>query len=1048
VDDPLGEARAQLATCGTAEPRAVAIIGAGLGYLTQAAYERFPDARIIVLEPIASLAQAAQHRTPALYASDRVQMLTGPEFKGGLDLWRLLNIIGPEDPEPALLLSPAIQAVAPAAMATAMLLVRRAVSAARMNARARRDNAGRYVTNTLRNMRHIVHGADLQRLMGQFKGVPAVLVAAGPSLDRNVVELRALQQRALIIAADTAWRPLVQHGIEPHLVVSVDPTPLNGRHLTIVPRQPNTWIAAEASVDPDALAHLDGCVATFRVGDHQPWPWLGSFGLQRPFVRVWGSVITAAFDIALGLGCDPLVFAGADLAYSHGQPYCRGTAFELDWARHVATGVSLTEVWQHTIEARAAVYETDVTGGSVRTAAHLVEFRNWIVAHAARHPGRRVVNATGAGILIGPGIETMGLPSALATHPDRGTSLRQEMARLLAPEQRTARPGDGLAASLDEVENALAQNPSAPTSPAAEWLAFGQPSLTPLELRDAVAVARAALARTGAAPKPPSTDVAPRLRLYDADRVEKMRARVAGDDVSTWAEPEPSDATTPDTSTNAGVRADRNAAATWTTEVSHLVDTLLALPHLVNPSDSSQPTSAEDRAVVLSYRFPWSPSALPWVAALEEALLVNPAYPGALEEESSTTGVWFEPSVPIVDEGDAAMVPLAVETRDDQPARLELQLLRWRVMAAATGKAGDLRLPTALTRALHLARADAPDTMAAHLELGMDGTAVPVPVPIDVLSGALTGTLVQAGSPTSRGSGPDDSPRAPLLRPTAWLQAKRDPRIAFLQEGLDRLEPRVLSPSQVPRGYSLAHAGSAAAVFVPHDTTTSMHVLTDGTIVPGTTWPSAVTGECPWGHRGGAIAWSSRSSVVHFIAARHAAPVTFTVPFTPVSTTVAGDGTVYWSARGGGLWRWTPDQQPEFLCDAPTFGPLWADGEEVVLPALRRDAAGRVRRVRLRHEWRLRPGTGNVREVRIGPEGQCTSVATGPRWTARAYPFSDLIQLTDTTGTSVLLACQAATNLAWAGDALVVTTSDGTLLSFLALASRLGENTGAAPDLR
>ena len=163
---------------------------------------------------------------------------------------------------------------------------------------------------------------------------------------------------------------------------------------------------------------------------HHPWPWLTQLGLNRPLARVWGSVLTAVFDLSLAFGCDPLIFIGADLSFTGHRPYCRGTTFERDWARHAASGVSLRQVWQNTIAARASMAETDVQGQRVLTAANLVEFRNWLVTHAGRQVGRRVINATGAGILLGPGIEQEDLASALGSYPDRGDAIRDTIRRL------------------------------------------------------------------------------------------------------------------------------------------------------------------------------------------------------------------------------------------------------------------------------------------------------------------------------------------------------------------------------------------------------------------------------------------------------------------------------------------------------------------------------------------------------------------------------------------------------------------------------------------
>jgi hypothetical protein len=115
-------------------------------------------------------------------------------------------------------------------------------------------------------------------------------------------------------------------------------------------------------------------------------------------------VVVTAFDLGVGLGGDPIVFIGADLAYTGGQPYCRGTVYEEDWDLRLAHGESLEDIWRGDVARHPAVVETH-EGEPVATARHLTQFRDALL-HAARSTASTVVNATGAGILRGEGIES------------------------------------------------------------------------------------------------------------------------------------------------------------------------------------------------------------------------------------------------------------------------------------------------------------------------------------------------------------------------------------------------------------------------------------------------------------------------------------------------------------------------------------------------------------------------------------------------------------------------------------------------------------------
>jgi len=114
------------------------------------------------------------------------------------------------------------------------------------------------------------------------------------------------------------------------------------------------------------------------------------------------------------MGCNPIVFVGADFAFTGNRPYCRGTSFETIWASWIAGGQTYDDVWQYLIDKWPVQTAKDVHDQPVRTAAHLVAFRDWVAERAAACHDRIIVNATGAGLLAGPAIRQQRASTALA----------------------------------------------------------------------------------------------------------------------------------------------------------------------------------------------------------------------------------------------------------------------------------------------------------------------------------------------------------------------------------------------------------------------------------------------------------------------------------------------------------------------------------------------------------------------------------------------------------------------------------------------------------
>jgi hypothetical protein len=123
--------------------------------------------------------------------------------------------------------------------------------------------------------------------------------------------------------------------------------------------------------------------------------------------------LTSAFDLALRMGCDPIVFAGADLAYSHGRPYCRGTIYEAQWAEWHRGGATWEAIWALLTNPAGVTTMKDVHGEPVRTSPPLIAFRNWLLEQMAAKSGQRFINATGGGVLHGANITQMKLSDAL-----------------------------------------------------------------------------------------------------------------------------------------------------------------------------------------------------------------------------------------------------------------------------------------------------------------------------------------------------------------------------------------------------------------------------------------------------------------------------------------------------------------------------------------------------------------------------------------------------------------------------------------------------------
>ena len=192
----------------------------------------------------------------------------------------------------------------------------------------------RTTENQARNLAHYAAGPGTDSLHRAAEGRPAVCVAAGPSLAKNAHLLchPGLRGRVVVIAAQTALKPLLQRGVRPDYVTALDYSPINVRFYEGLPPLPDVTLVAEAKAYPAVIDGFPGPVrlipSTFAND------LLRGSGLddrQRTPLRSGSTVAHLSLYLAEHLACEPIVLVGQDLAFSDGLYYCPGTAAHDVW---------------------------------------------------------------------------------------------------------------------------------------------------------------------------------------------------------------------------------------------------------------------------------------------------------------------------------------------------------------------------------------------------------------------------------------------------------------------------------------------------------------------------------------------------------------------------------------------------------------------------------------------------------------------------------------------------------------------------------------------
>ncbi|CAM4275119.1 motility associated factor glycosyltransferase family protein [Paenibacillus tarimensis] len=210
-----------------------------------------------------------------------------------------------------------------------------------------------WTQNSMFNMQAVLATPSLAGLRMKFKGMTAVIVGAGPSLEEDIRTLRKLKNHALIIAAGSSIQSLLHHGIEPHLIVSIDGAEANYNVFK--------------NMDINHIPMLFAPMIEHRITERKTMRMLHAFisgdtcanhfmGLtsEDPVFTTTHSVTGTAIQAAIYMGCEEIVLAGQDLSYPTVSMYAAG-------AKHVS------EELMRTIVQEAMLQVENVSGTLNRT---------------------------------------------------------------------------------------------------------------------------------------------------------------------------------------------------------------------------------------------------------------------------------------------------------------------------------------------------------------------------------------------------------------------------------------------------------------------------------------------------------------------------------------------------------------------------------------------------------------------------------------------------------------------------------------------------------
>lgn len=230
--------------------------------------------------------------------------------------------------------------------------------------------------STLKNIRYIEENCDMKALRKVCKNVPALIVCAGPSLQKGINEIKNF--KGIIIAVGRTMTALFNHNIRPDFVVSLSLTDLVFETFGEYKKHD---VPLVTSIESNAkVVENSKGIKYFMLNNGIVTNIFKTY--VNPNTAYSTSVSTLCLSFAEFIGCNPITIIGQDLAFTDGKLYAE-EAKTLDSTQ--ATERLITKDWK---------------GQPITSCETYIKIKNWMERQIQNYPDIIHINASEGGVYI------------------------------------------------------------------------------------------------------------------------------------------------------------------------------------------------------------------------------------------------------------------------------------------------------------------------------------------------------------------------------------------------------------------------------------------------------------------------------------------------------------------------------------------------------------------------------------------------------------------------------------------------------------------------
>ncbi|WP_084243363.1 motility associated factor glycosyltransferase family protein [Planomicrobium okeanokoites] len=252
----------------------------------------------------------------------------------------------------------------------------------------------RWTTNSIKNFPFVLQTPNVLTDVDKnaFEGKPAIIVAAGPSLNEEFENLRYIKENGLayIFSVGSAINSLIENGIYPDAACTYDPSEKNQYVIQKVKDLNINEIPLifGSSVGYETLINYPGEKLHMFTSQDSISPYLVNKSAEGNMVMDASSIAVVTFQLLSLMKCNVIVLVGQNLGYQNNKRYAKGIEYNF-------ISNELSEK-----EAETAHKVKDVYGNYIDTTDGFDTMRKQLEIYISKFSGIQVINTSKGGAHI------------------------------------------------------------------------------------------------------------------------------------------------------------------------------------------------------------------------------------------------------------------------------------------------------------------------------------------------------------------------------------------------------------------------------------------------------------------------------------------------------------------------------------------------------------------------------------------------------------------------------------------------------------------------